>query len=47
MSAILLNFNEYFHMIPLQIIESKLTKHEGDQYEAFLRLYKKQVSAVC
>lgn len=46
MSAILLNFNEYFHMIPLQIIESKLTKHEGDQYEAFLRLYKKQVSAV-
>lgn len=46
MSAILLNFNEYFHMIPLQIIESKLTKHEGDQYDAFLRLYKKQVSAV-
>lgn len=46
MSMILLNFNEYFHMIPLQVIESKTTKHAGDQYEAFLRLYKKQVSAV-
>jgi len=45
-SAVLLNFNEYFHMIPLQIMESKTTKHEGDQYEAFLRLFKKQVSAV-
>ena len=46
MSIILLNFNEYFHMMPLQIMESKTTKHEGDQYEAFLRLFKKQVSAV-
>jgi hypothetical protein len=46
MSVVLLNFNEYFHMIPLQIMESKTTKHEGDQYEAFLRLFKKQVSAV-
>jgi hypothetical protein len=46
MSVILLNFNEYFHMIPLQVMESKTSKHEGDQYEAFLRLYKKQVSAV-
>jgi hypothetical protein len=46
MSMILLNFNEYFHMIPLQIMESKTTKHEGDQTEAFLRLFKKQVSAV-
>lgn len=46
MSVILLNFNEYFHMIPLQIMESKLNKRDGDQYDAFLRLYKKQVSAV-
>jgi hypothetical protein len=45
-SVVLLNFNEYFHMIPLQIIESKTSKHEGDNYEGFLRLYKKQVSAV-
>ena len=42
----LLNFNEYFHMIPLQIMESKTTKHEGDNYDGFLRLYKKQVSSV-
>jgi hypothetical protein len=46
MSVVLLNFNEYFHMIPLQIMESKLNKRDGDQYDAFLRLYKKQVSAV-
>jgi hypothetical protein len=46
MNGILLNFNEYFHMIPLQIIASKTNKHEGDNYEAFLRLYKKQMSAV-
>ena len=45
-SVVLLNFNEYFHMIPLQIMESKTSKHDGDNYEAFLRLYKKQVSAV-
>ncbi len=45
-STILLNFNEYHNMIPLQIMESKITKHEGDTSEAFLRLYKKQVGAV-
>jgi hypothetical protein len=45
-SMALLNFNEYFHMIPLQIMESKTTKHEGDNYDGFLRLYKKQVSSV-
>lgn len=46
MSVILLNFNEYHNMIPLQILESKTNKHDGDQYDAFLRLYKKQVRAV-
>lgn len=45
-SVILQNFNEYHNMIPLQIMESKTTKHEGDKSEAFLRLFKKQVSAV-
>jgi hypothetical protein len=45
-STILLNFNEYHNMIPLQIMDSKTIKHEGDQSEAFLRLFKKQVSAV-
>ena len=45
-STILQTFNEYHNMIPLQIMESKTAKHEGDQSEAFLRLYKKQVSAV-
>ncbi len=43
---ILLNFNEYHNMIPLQIKDSKTEKVEGDQRETFLRLYKKQVSAV-
>jgi hypothetical protein len=43
---ILLNFNEYHNMIPLQIMESKLNKRDGDQSDVFLRLYKKQVSAV-
>ena len=46
MGIILLNFDEYHNMIPLEIMESKTTKREGDQSEAFLRLYKKQVSAV-
>jgi hypothetical protein len=46
MSAILLNFNEYHNMIPLQIMDSKTSKHEGNDYDAFLRLYKKQVSSV-
>jgi len=44
--VILTNFNEYHNMIPLQIMDSKTIKSEGDQTEAFLRLYKKQVSAV-
>jgi hypothetical protein len=43
---ILLNFNEYHNMIPLQIAESKTNKRDGDQLDVFLRLYKKQVSAV-
>lgn len=42
----LLNFNEYYHMIPLQIMDSKTEKRDGDQLETFLRLYKKQVSSV-
>jgi hypothetical protein len=45
-STALQNFNEYHNMIPLQIMDSKTTKHEGDHSEAFLRLFKKQVSAV-
>jgi hypothetical protein len=45
-STILLNFNEYHNMIPLQIMDSKTVKHEGDNSEAFLRLFKKQFSAV-
>jgi hypothetical protein len=45
-SMILLNFDDYLHMMPMQIMESKMKKHDGNQYEAFLRLYKKQVSAV-
>jgi hypothetical protein len=44
--VILMNFNEYHNMIPLQVMDSKTVKTEGDQTEAFLRLYKKQVSAV-
>lgn len=43
---VLLNFNEYHNMIPLQIMDSKTEKRDGDQLETFLRLYKKQVSSV-
>ncbi len=44
--GLLLNFAGYKDFFRQQIIESKLNKHEGDQYDFFLRFYKKQVSTV-
>ena len=44
--GMLLNFDDYKDFFKQQIIESKINKHEGDKYDAFLRFYKKQVSAV-
>jgi hypothetical protein len=44
--GLLLNFDGYKDFFKQQIIDSKLTKHEGDQYEFSLRLYKKQLSTV-
>ncbi len=41
-----LNFNDYKEFFKQQVLDSKLIKGEGDQLDAFLRLYKKQVSAV-
>jgi hypothetical protein len=45
-SRMLLNFPLYKEFFKQQIIDSKLTKQEGDQYDVFLRFYKKQVSTV-
>lgn len=44
--GLLLNFAGYKDFFKQQIIESKIDKHEGDQYDFFLRLYRKQVSTV-
>jgi hypothetical protein len=44
--GLLLNFDGYKDFFKQQIIDSKLTKHDGDQFEFFLRFYKKQFSTV-
>lgn len=45
-SRMLLNFPLYKDFFKNQIIDSKLKKQNGDEYEVFLRLYKKQISTV-
>jgi hypothetical protein len=44
--GLLMNFAGYKDFFKQQIIESKVNKHEGDQYDFFLRFYKKQFSTV-
>ena len=44
--AVMQDYPDYKRMFAPEIIESKLLKHEGDRYEVFLRLYKKQLLTV-
>ena len=44
--GLLLNFDGYKDFFKQQIIDSKLIKHDGDQFEFSLRFYKKQFSTV-
>ncbi len=41
-----MNLAGYKDFFKQQIIESKVNKHTGDDYDFFLRLYKKQLSTV-
>jgi hypothetical protein len=45
-SRMMLNFPLYKDFFKGQIIDSKLTKQNGDQYDVFLRFYRKQISTV-
>ncbi|HWY48261.1 MAG TPA: hypothetical protein VNX70_12810 [Bryobacteraceae bacterium] len=42
----LLNFADYKNYFKQQIIESKLVKRDGDHFDAFLRLNKRQVTPI-
>jgi hypothetical protein len=42
----LLNFADYKNYFKQQIIESRLVKRDGDHFDAFLRLYKRQVTPI-
>lgn len=44
--GLLMNFAGYKDFFKEQIIDSKVNKHDGDDYNFFLRLYKKQFSTV-
>jgi len=44
--GLLLNFDGYKDFFKEQIVDSKLTKHDGDQYDFLLRFYKKQLGTV-
>ena len=44
--GLLLNFDGYKEFFKEEIIESKLIKYEGDQYDFSLRFYRKQFSTV-
>jgi hypothetical protein len=44
--GLLLNFGGYKDFFKEQIIDSKLNKHEGDNFDFLLRFYKKQFSTV-
>jgi hypothetical protein len=43
---LILNFADYKNFFKQQVIDSKLIKRDGDQFDFLLRLYKKQISAV-
>jgi len=46
MRGLLLNFPGYKDFFKQQIVDSKLVKRDGDQFDFFLRLSKKQLSTV-
>jgi hypothetical protein len=46
MRGLLMNLAGYKDFFKQQIVESKVTKQEGDRYDFFLRFYKKQFSTV-
>ena len=39
-------YSEYHKLFAPEIVESKILAHEGDHYQVFLRLYKKQILTV-
>jgi hypothetical protein len=43
---VILNFADYKNFFKQQVIDSKLIKRDGDQFDFLLRLYKKQISTV-
>jgi hypothetical protein len=43
---VLLNFADYKAFFKQQVIDSKLIKHDGDQFDALVRFYKAQISTV-
>jgi hypothetical protein len=42
----LLNYADYKNFFKQQVLDSKLVKHDGDNFDAFLRLGKKQLTQV-
>jgi hypothetical protein len=46
MRGLLMNFAGYKDFFKQQIIESKVNKHDGDNYDVLFRFYKKQFSTV-
>jgi hypothetical protein len=42
----LLGFQDYKYFFKQQVIESRLVKHDGDHFDAFMRLSKKQVTPI-
>lgn len=44
--AVLQDYENYKYIYNPEVIESKLISHQGDEYDIFLRLYKKQVLTV-
>jgi hypothetical protein len=44
--AVLQDYENYTEFYKPEVIESKLISHQGDEYDVFLRLYKKQILTV-
>jgi hypothetical protein len=44
--AVLQDYENYKYIYKPEVIESKLVAHQGDEYDIFLRLYKKQILTV-
>jgi hypothetical protein len=45
-SAVLQNYENYKHIYQPEVIDSRVISHQGDEYDVFLRLYKKQILTV-